>query len=141
MTDQQQHPTIVLSPDLMRQWRQQTPRYCNSDAGREERLMERAAQWVYEQCGKVNEAQLQKARDEELEACCEWLRHEYGYGEELALRLRAAFRPKPPSLKALEIAERHGNRFMAANIRAELRKIDAEPTTTTKTPWLTPHAN
>jgi len=31
-------------------------------------------------------------------------------------------------LKALEIAERHGNRFMAANIRAELRKLDAEPT-------------
>jgi len=33
-------------------------------------------------------------------------------------------------IKALEIAERHGNRFMAANIRAELRKLDAEPTTT-----------
>jgi len=33
-------------------------------------------------------------------------------------------------LKALEIAERHGNRFMAQNIRAELRKLDAEPTTT-----------
>ena len=33
-------------------------------------------------------------------------------------------------LRALEIAERHGNRFMAANIRAELRKLDAEPTTT-----------
>jgi hypothetical protein len=28
-------------------------------------------------------------------------------------------------LRALEIAERHGNRFMAANIRAELRKLDA----------------
>ena len=35
-------------------------------------------------------------------------------------------------LKALEIAERHGNRFMAANIRAELRKLDAEPTTPTE---------
>ena len=35
-------------------------------------------------------------------------------------------------LKALEIAERHGNKFMAANIRAELRKLDAEPTTTTE---------
>lgn len=29
-------------------------------------------------------------------------------------------------LQALEIAERHGNRFMAANIRAELRKLDAD---------------
>ena len=37
-------------------------------------------------------------------------------------------------LKALEIAERHGNRFMAANIRAELRKLDAEPTAPTETP-------
>ena len=36
-------------------------------------------------------------------------------------------------LKALEIAERHGNKFMAANIRAELRKLDAEPTTPTET--------
>ena len=27
-------------------------------------------------------------------------------------------------LKALEIAERHGNKFMAANIRAELRKLE-----------------
>ena len=35
-------------------------------------------------------------------------------------------------LRALEIAERHGNRFMAANIRAELRKLDAEPITTPK---------
>lgn len=31
-------------------------------------------------------------------------------------------------LKALEIAERHGNRFMAANIRAELRKLDLQET-------------
>jgi len=29
-------------------------------------------------------------------------------------------------LQALEIAERHGNKFMAANIRSELRKLDAE---------------
>ena len=29
-------------------------------------------------------------------------------------------------LKALEIAERHGNKFMAANIRAELRKLDSQ---------------
>jgi hypothetical protein len=37
-------------------------------------------------------------------------------------------------LKALEIAERHGNRFMAQNIRAELRKLEAEPTTVHPTP-------
>ena len=61
--------------------------------------MERAGQWCADQRGEVNEAKLQKARDEELEACCKWLRHEYGYGEELALKLRTARRPKPPSLK------------------------------------------
>lgn len=38
-------------------------------------------------------------------------------------------------IKALEIAQRHGNWFMANNIRAELRKLDAEPNTTpTETP-------
>ena len=37
-------------------------------------------------------------------------------------------------LKALQIAERHGNRFMAQNIRAELQKLDAEHTTTPETP-------
>ena len=31
-------------------------------------------------------------------------------------------------LKALEIAERYGNRFMAANIRAELRKLESQET-------------
>jgi len=30
-------------------------------------------------------------------------------------------------LKALEIAERHGNRFMAANIRKALREYDGSP--------------
>ena len=37
-------------------------------------------------------------------------------------------------LKALEIAERHGNQFMAANIRAELRKLNTQSSTTTETP-------
>ena len=31
-------------------------------------------------------------------------------------------------LKALEIAERHGNRFMAQSIRAELRKLELQET-------------
>ena len=34
--------------------------------------------------------------------------------------------PRERYLRALEIAERHGNRFMAQNIRAELRKLDDE---------------
>jgi len=65
-------------------------------------LVERVAQWGYDQRGEVNEAKLQQARDEELEACCEWLVLN-GYVE-AASRLRAARRPKPPSLaeQALE---------------------------------------
>jgi len=37
-------------------------------------------------------------------------------------------------LQALEIAERHGNKFMAANIRAELRKLNAQSSATPETP-------
>ena len=38
--------------------------------------------------------------DQELEACCEWVRGWYGSGcGELINGLRAARRPKPPSLK------------------------------------------
>ena len=47
----------------------------------------------------------QKIVDQELEACCAWLReaknHGFGYeyGAELARKLRATLRPKPLSLK------------------------------------------
>ena len=38
--------------------------------------------------------------DQELEACCEWIRGWYGSGcGELISELRAGRRPKPPSLK------------------------------------------
>ena len=60
-------------------------------------IVEQAAQWGYEQRGEVNEAKLQKARDEELEACYGWLVLNC-YGE-AASRLRDARRQKPPSLK------------------------------------------
>ena len=80
----------------MRQWREQAPRFPEGDAGREERLIERAAQWGYDQRGEVNEAKLQQARDEELEACCEWL--VLNGCVVAANALRSARRPKPPSL-------------------------------------------
>ena len=37
--------------------------------------------------------------DQQLEACCEWLRGEYDWGLAAALRLDAELRPQPPSLK------------------------------------------
>ena len=50
----------------------------------------------------------QYGADQELDACCEWLQHDYpNIG---ASALRAARRPKPPSLKeqALELARPAG---------------------------------
>ena len=99
MTD---HP-ITAPPELKQQWREQAPRYRDGGAGREHWLIDRAAQWGDEQRGEVNEAQLQKARDQELEACCEWLRHEDVFGEELALKLRTARRPKPQMLTSIAL--------------------------------------
>jgi hypothetical protein len=65
--------------------------------------MDRAAQWGSDQRGAINEAQLQERAEQELEACCEWL-NQSPYGASLAVngvieQLRAARRPKPPSLK------------------------------------------
>ena len=66
-------------------------------------LADRATKWGYDQRGEVNEAELQKARDEELEACCEWL--VLGGCVVAANALRAARRPKPPSLKEQALEE------------------------------------
>ena len=55
------------------------------------------AQWIHEQRGASNEAELQKARDEELEACCKWIEGEIGAID--PKDLFTARRPKSPSLK------------------------------------------
>jgi hypothetical protein len=72
-----QHP-ITPPPELVQQWT-----HGATEAGLvdEEIFAARAAQW---------------GADQELEACCEWLRDD-GWCGSLA-RLRAARRPKPPSL-------------------------------------------
>ena len=90
MTDQHMtdHPTITPPPELMRQWREQAPRHCGSDAEREERLIERAAQW---------------GADQELEACCELLELSYDWDVSACEYLRVERRPKP-SLKEQALA-------------------------------------
>ena len=103
MTDQQ---PIDPSWELQQQWREQAPRYRDGGAGREHWLIDRAAQWGYDQRGDVNDAKLQKARDEELEACCEWLRAN-GLFDTRIQHLRAARRPKPPSLKEQALRAAH----------------------------------
>jgi len=88
MTD----PTPITPPDaLCAQWREEAPIYRDSGAGRENWLMNRAAQW---------------GADQELKACCKWTAIVFPSGG--ANALRTARRPKPPSLKeqALEALER-----------------------------------
>ena len=60
-------------------------------------IASRAAQWGYAQRGAINEVELQKARDEQLDACCDWLD---GYKPEgwAAEQMRNACRLKPKSL-------------------------------------------
>ena len=104
MTD---HP-ITPPPELVEQWRSEpeygTPGRVTLHTISEQRLFQlltRSAQWGYEQRGEANEARLQKARDQELEACCEVVSHWHGdwvNGINLAIMLRTARRPKPPSL-------------------------------------------
>ena len=85
MTD---HP-ITPPPELVQQWdtegRHQD--YCTVT----EHIATRAALW---------------GSDQELDACCEWLMLN-GYGTAIS-RLRAARRPKPPSLKeqALDLLDK-----------------------------------
>ena len=74
----------------------------------------------------------QAGADQELEACCEWLHSSLpGYDKHYADYLRAARRPKPPSLKeqALEMLENaweggHINNKAAQTIRRALEQLD-----------------
>ena len=81
MTDN--HP-ITPSPELVVQWRNQAP----EGRGSQTREM-----WIATQAA-------QYGADQELEACCEWLRCQNLVTHcALIPSLRAARRPKPPSLK------------------------------------------
>jgi hypothetical protein len=80
----QEHP-ITPSPELRDHWRREASRSYDGGVCHEQWFMARAAQW---------------GADQELEACCEWLDDtDCEDPQEVAQRLRAARRPKPPSLK------------------------------------------
>ena len=66
--------SITPPPELVQQWINEEPGIFA------EHIAARAAQW---------------GADQELEACCEWLENQPQWMEDL----RAARRPKPPSLK------------------------------------------
>jgi len=98
MTDQKQRPTIVLPRELMQQWREQVW-FVKNEAEREERLMECAAQWGYEQRGEVNESKLQQARDHQLDATLAEVSFLTSRVQLLLRRLDPDSRLKPPSDK------------------------------------------
>jgi len=85
--------SITPPPELVQQWMSE---YINTkpNCAGPELIANRAAQW---------------GADAELEACCEWL--EWWNDFTAACQLRAARRPKPPSLK--EEAMQALCRFMA----------------------------
>ena len=88
---------ITPPPDLVQQWARSSsiPGTKTTEGQWQQRFARQAAQWGADQSGA---AEIQKARDEELEACVEWLEQNCGRWE-LPAGLRAARRPKPPSLK------------------------------------------
>jgi hypothetical protein len=96
MTDNN-HP-IIPPQELMQQWlRNYFGTVFNGElSDLEKYLVTQASQWGYEKRGAVNESELQKARDEELEACCKWLDFNYPYV--CITMLRADRRPEPKSL-------------------------------------------
>jgi hypothetical protein len=71
--------SITPPVELVREWRNAAPTKPGS-IDREHWLIDKAAQW---------------GANQELEACCEWLEEDSRLGKQL----RAARRPKPPSLK------------------------------------------
>ena len=93
--DYTQHP-ITPPPELVSEWTRNRGYSCSSELW--DYLATQAAQWGADQQLKLDAEQITQAyqagADQELEACCEWL------NPYVAICLRAARRPKPPSLKA-----------------------------------------
>jgi hypothetical protein len=82
MTDNYSFP-ITPPPELVREWMERTE-YDEHTWFYESYIAERAAQW---------------GADQELEACCLWLNGGSKIDYDTAALLRAARRPKSPSLK------------------------------------------
>jgi hypothetical protein len=115
---------LTLPPELVQQWCHEdgdeiktSPRWFHS-------VCAKAAQWGADQRGTINEAELQKARDEELKACCKVLEYQFMAD---SIHLRAARRPKPPTRKeALEALERMQDLYPhMGNARTIRRALEA----------------
>ena len=100
MTDRQQ---ITPPPELIKEWMSEFNGSLTWPGELALHTANRAAEWGYDQRGEVNEAKLQKARDEELEACCKWTTA--NFGELPGQNLHLFRRPKPQSLKEQALEE------------------------------------
>ena len=115
-------------PELRAQWIEEA---ADQFGHFHEYIADQAALWGNEQRGAVNEAELQKARDEELEACCTYLIEQGWFSAHQGLR--AARRPKPKSqaeeaIAALDGIETcffagFGGDLKCGNIRAALEHL------------------
>ena len=85
---EQQHP-ITPSPELVEKWASESPIQANDE------------NWSYELYIAHHAARW--GADEELEACCEWLCAVERW-KSVVDNLRAARRPKPPSLRKQSLA-------------------------------------
>ena len=88
---------ITPPSELVQQWMEEadTFRYFVNEV--QQYIAARAAHWGYDQRGEVNEAKLQQARDQELEACCREL--EYNFMPD-----SGSLRAPPPEAAELEEA-------------------------------------
>ena len=120
-----QYP-ITPPPELVRQWIPAgwdcSP---NTFTTLLMRVADNAALWSYDHC----RSEIKAATDQELDACCELITHTL-FLPATACELRAARRPKPPTLKeqALEALELVQKRTTDPNIIEPIRRaLEALP--------------
>jgi hypothetical protein len=111
------HP-ITLPPELVEQWDEEGTAMFRPEY--QLHIATQAARW---------------GADQELEACCEWLAclpsNWVSTAQELSLDIRAARRPKPPSLKEQALDALHGihdqgpTPEQVTTIRRALEALDA----------------
>jgi hypothetical protein len=98
MTDQL-HFITPPQDQVYKWWEEACKRPPSSFFEKLDHVAVRAAAWGWQQRDASVPGELQEARDEELEECCEWLRQFKPEGYVLAARLRTHRRFKPKSRK------------------------------------------